>query len=63
MSVYLRYYLDMKKKQIPGEKLPTLEEVKNNYVQYLLDMTDNNLKKTAEILDVPPVSLQKKTKD
>ena len=49
MSIYLRYFLDMKSKQNPDKKLPSLEEVKNNYVSYLLD--------------VPLASLEKKFKE
>jgi DNA-binding NtrC family response regulator len=59
MSVFLRYYLDMRKKN-PGKKLPTLEEVKKKYVNYVLDATGKNLKETARILHVPSKSLQKK---
>jgi DNA-binding NtrC family response regulator len=50
----------MKKRQNRSEKLPSLDEVKNNYVNYLLDVTDHNLEETAEILAVPPTSLQKR---
>jgi len=59
MSMYLSYYLNREKKQKPGEKLPSLEEIKKNYVNYLLNVTDNNLEETAKILDVPPTSLKK----
>lgn len=62
MSIYLRYYLDMKKRQNRSGKLPSLDEVKNNYVNYLLNVTNNNLQETAKILDVPPTSLQKRIK-
>lgn len=62
MSIYLSYYLDMKKRQNRSRKMPSLDEVKNNYVDYLLDLTHNNLEETAEILDVPPTSLQKRIK-
>jgi len=53
----------MKKKQNPGKKLPSLEEIRKNYVRYLLNVTDNNLEETAKILDVPPTSLEKKIKE
>ena len=59
MSIYLNYYLDMKKKQKPGEELPTLEEIKKNYMNYLLNVTQNNFEETAEILGVPQKSLEK----
>jgi transcriptional regulator with PAS, ATPase and Fis domain len=49
----------MKKKQNPREKLPSLEEIKKNYIQYLLNVTSNNLEETAKILDVPKTSLKK----
>jgi hypothetical protein len=62
MSIYLHYYLDIKRKQDRSGKLPSLNEVKNNYVNYLLDVTDHNLEETAEILNVPPTSLKKKIK-
>ncbi len=60
MSTYLSYYLEMQKKQSPGKKLPSLEEIKSNYIQYLLDLTKNDLEETAKILDVPKASLLKK---
>ncbi len=59
MSIYLSYYLEMKKKQTPGEKLPSLEDIKKNYIQYLLNVTGKNLEETATILDVPSTSLKK----
>ncbi len=60
MSIYLDYYLDMKKRQNCSGELPSLDEVKNNYVSYLLDVTNHNLEETAAILDIPPTSLQKR---
>ena len=60
MSVYLHYYLDMRKQQDRSGRLPSLDEVKKNYVNYLLVVTHNNLEETAEILDVPPISLKKR---
>jgi hypothetical protein len=53
----------MKRKQNPDKKLPSLEEVKNNYVSYLLDMTGHNIEEAAKILDVPPASLERKAKE
>lgn len=63
MSIYLNHYLDMKKNQSAGEELPSLEEVIRNYIHYILKLTDNNLVETAEILDVPRITLQKKIKE
>ena len=59
MSVYLGHYLEMKKAKSPGEELPSLRELKSNYIQYLLHITDNNLEEAAKILDVPRTSLEK----
>jgi DNA-binding NtrC family response regulator len=53
----------MKKNQSAGERLPSLEEVTKNYIHYILKLTDNNLVETAEILDVPRTTLQKKIKE
>lgn len=61
MSIYLSYYLDMIKKKNSGEKLPSLEEIKKNYVDYLLAATDNDFEETAKILDVSKAALLKKT--
>ena len=59
MSIYLDYYLDMKGSPDSGKKLPSLKEIKTQYVSYLLNMTKNNLEETAKILNVPKVSLLK----
>jgi hypothetical protein len=58
MSAYLSHYLETKKKRKPGEKLPSLQEIKMDYVRYLLEITDNDLEETAKILDVPPNSIK-----
>ena len=63
MSIYLNFFLDMKKNQNAKEKLPSLEEVKRNYIRYILKLTGNSLDETAEILDVPRTTLQKKIKE
>jgi ActR/RegA family two-component response regulator len=59
MSVYLGYYLNREKSQKAGEDLPSLKEIKSNYIQYLLNVTGNDLEETAKILDVPRASLEK----
>ena len=63
MSDYLHYYLDMKKKQNRGDKFPSLQEVKSDYLRYLLELTGNDLERTAKILDVPRASLNKNIKE
>jgi hypothetical protein len=59
MSIYLSYYLELKKRQNPGEKLPSLEDIKKNYIHYIHNVTGNSLEETATILDVPQTSLKK----
>jgi transcriptional regulator with PAS, ATPase and Fis domain len=63
MSIYLNHYLEMRNNQNTEEKLPSLEEIKRNYIHYILKVTDNNLDETAEILDVSRTALQKKIKE
>jgi transcriptional regulator with PAS, ATPase and Fis domain len=60
MSIYLSYYLEMQQKQNLDKKLPSLNEIKSNYINYLLDLTKNDLEETAKILDVPKSSLLNK---
>jgi hypothetical protein len=62
MSIFLCYYLGKEKQQNSHKKLPSLDEVKNKYVAYLLDVTGNDIEEAAEILDVPPIFLQKRIK-
>jgi len=57
---YLYYYLIMNKKNPPSNNLPTLENLKKEYVRYLLKLTDNNVSEIAEILDIPGEALNKK---
>ena len=45
------------------DSLPTLDEIKMDYIQYLLKITGNNLAETANILEIPPPLLNKKIKD
>jgi ActR/RegA family two-component response regulator len=59
MSVYLGHYLNREKSRKAGEDLPSLKVIKSNYIQYLLNITGNNLEETAKILDVPRASLEK----
>ncbi len=37
---------------------PSLENLKKEYNRYLLTLTGNDVRKTAEILEVPPDSLE-----
>jgi len=57
------YYKLLTKQSNTVESLPTLEELKMDYIQYLLKITGNNLNETATILEIPPLLLNKKIKD
>lgn len=57
---YLYYYLTTNKKNPSLNNLPTLENLKKEYVRYLLKLTDNNVSEIAGILDIPGEALNKK---
>ncbi len=54
---FLHYYLIANKKNKAYENLPSLNLLKKDYIRYILKITNNNLKETADILKVPPHSL------
>jgi DNA-binding NtrC family response regulator len=60
MSPYLQHYLDLKKVKESTYFPPSLEELKQEYISYLLDLTGNRIKETANILNISHVSLQHK---
>jgi DNA-binding NtrC family response regulator len=62
MLMYLRHYLDLQKNKHPHQKLPSLEEIKQKYIRYLLDFTQNDMEEAAKILDVSPSFLEKEIK-
>jgi DNA-binding NtrC family response regulator len=57
MTTYLRYYLNLNTKSPTPDNLPTLENLKKEYIDYLLKLTDKNINKTAEILDISQTAL------
>jgi transcriptional regulator with PAS, ATPase and Fis domain len=57
MSAYLRYYLDHKAEIHDKKNLPSLEKLESDYMDYVLEITNNNLDKAARILNVSPSSL------
>jgi len=57
MIVYLKYYLNQNGRTPSLESLPTLDNVKKEYIYYLFKLTDKNVHKTAEILDISPTAL------
>lgn len=60
MTTYLRYYLNLNRKSPTQDNLPTLENLKKEYIDYLLKLTDKNINKTAEILDISRTALMDK---
>ena len=54
---YLRYYLGLNRKSSNNNDLPTLENLKKEYISYLLELTNNNISDSAEILTVSRDSL------
>ena len=57
MIVYLKYYLNQNGRTPSLDSLPTLDNVKKEYIYYLFKLTDKNVHKTAEILDISPTAL------
>jgi DNA-binding NtrC family response regulator len=57
------YYKLLTKQSDRDDSLPTLEELKMDYIQYLLKITGNNVAETANILEIPPPLLNKKIKE
>jgi len=54
---YLRFYLGLNRKSSNNNDLPTLENLKKEYISYLLELTNNNISDAAEILTVSRDSL------
>jgi DNA-binding NtrC family response regulator len=63
MLTYLRHYLEFQKNEHPSPKLPSLKEVTQNYIRYLLDFTHNDREETAKILDVSSEFLEQEIKE
>jgi len=57
---YLYYYLTMNKKNPALDNLPTLDNLKKDYIRYLLKLTDYDIYETAHILNVSPAVFHKK---
>jgi DNA-binding NtrC family response regulator len=50
---FLGVYLERNRGEIWLNGLPTLEELKKEYICYLLDMTRENVEEVAQILHLP----------
>lgn len=61
-SKYLLHYLKIKKKAPQQEYLPTLERLEEEYINYVLELTGNDLAGSAEILNISPMHLFNKLK-
>jgi len=59
---FLTLYLDFHKRRLNKDRLPTLEELKQDYIAYLLDITGNDPRAVADILRLPTRSLGRKLK-
>lgn len=57
MIAYLKYYLNQNGKTPSLDSLPTLDNIKKEYIYYLIKLTDENIHTTAEILDISPTAL------
>ena len=49
---YLYFYLVFNNDENYRVKLPTLEDLKSDYIGYVLNMTGNNVSKAADILHI-----------
>jgi DNA-binding NtrC family response regulator len=52
MPKYLYFYLAFSNDSNFRVKLPTLENLKSDYIGYVLNITGNNISQTAEILHI-----------
>jgi DNA-binding NtrC family response regulator len=62
MPKYLYYYLFSDDKTRLKENLPSLQNLKKDYIAYILKITDCNIYEASEILQVSPPTLYKKLK-
>lgn len=56
----LQQFLNLSTKNDFMDNLPTLEILKEEYIRYLLELTNFDIRETAKILDIPPLLLKKK---
>jgi DNA-binding NtrC family response regulator len=63
MPRYLYYYLSFSTKNRLRDKLPTLENLKSDYIGYILNVTGNNISKAAAILHISRPTIHNKLKN
>ncbi len=61
-SRYLAVYLQKRQAVAREGKLPSLEELERDYMNYVLEITNNDPVATAEILDVSPAHMFRRMK-
>jgi DNA-binding NtrC family response regulator len=61
-SHYLAVYLQKRQEVAREGELPSLEELERDYTNYVLEITNNDPVATAEILNVSPAQLFRRTK-
>jgi len=54
---FLTHYLDSNQDQLTEHSLPTLDELKKDYIAYLLELTNHDTLAVADILHLPPKAL------
>jgi len=62
MPRYLYYYITLNNKNFVKNELPNLENLKKEYINYLLKITGNNISQTAAILNISRQTLYNKIK-
>jgi len=62
MPRYLYYYITLINKNFVKNELPNLENLKKEYINYLLKITGNNKSQTAAILNISRQTLYNKIK-
>lgn len=60
MPKYLYFYLVFNSDANYRVKLPTLEDLKSDYIGYVLNLTGNNVSKAAEILRISRPTIHNK---
>jgi len=60
MPKYLYYYLFLDGKKRLMANLPSLQNLKKDYIEYILKVTDYNVSEASEILQISPPTLYKK---
>jgi len=62
MPKYLYYYLFLDDRIRLKDNLPSLQNLKKDYIDYIFKVTDCNIYEASEILQISPPTLYKKLK-